>query len=423
VNKGLSLAMSLVSVPIFLSFMDQTRYGIWVTIYTLVNWIGFFDIGISQGVRNKLAESIAKNNHEDGKKYVSTAYISICLIFIFIILTFLLISLFVDWSFLVNPPHELAKEVNLLIILTICFMSINFIVRIFNSILLAMQMPSVYSFSDLIAQAIILAMIFIISKSHLPKSLILLGLIITIVPSLVTLIFSIVYFKNKFKNIAPSFKYFKKSYIGSILKLGSSFFFIQIFLIILSQSNNIIISNVNSPDKVAEYYIAFRYISVLLMGFTIITTPLWSATTDAYIKNDFTWIRQITRKMMILLLVFVLVGLIMVLFSNTAFKIWINNKIPISSSLLMLILVYVVIQMIWSIYASVINGMGKIRLQLYSTFISAMIHIPLAFFLGRKFGVNGVVISLIICTSLLFAWAPIQYRKLLNGTASGIWNK
>jgi O-antigen/teichoic acid export membrane protein len=421
--KGLSLILSLLFVPLFLNCLDTIHYGIWVTILTLVNWIGFFDLGIGQGVRNKLAESLAKNDMVTAKSYVSTAYISVALIFFLLIGIFLITSNFVNWSFLVNPPLNLISESNKLIIIVVCIMCINFIVRVFNSVLLGMQMPAISSISDLISQGICVLIVFIISKSHYKGSLITFGLIMTIVPTFVSLVYSFIYFGTKFKSISPSIKYFDKGKIRSILVLGGSFFVIQMTWIMLTQTNNIIIANTSGPTEVASYFVAFRYMTILLMIFTILTMPIWSATTEAYYKNDIEWIRKTVKFLLILLCLFALVGIGMVTFSNFAFKIWIKNRIPVSLIMLILIFAYVIIQMLWSIFGSVINGIGKLRVQLYATIICAAVHIPLAFFLGKKMGAIGVVLSLVIVSSSILIWSPYQYNKLLNKTALGIWNK
>ena len=81
INKGASIFLSLLYVPLFLSLLDQTRYGIWVTIMSLINWIGFFDIGVGQGLRNLLAENLAKGDIQTSKKLVSTSYMIMSIIF------------------------------------------------------------------------------------------------------------------------------------------------------------------------------------------------------------------------------------------------------------------------------------------------------------------------------------------------------
>ena len=58
--KGLSIAISLVLVPLTINYINPSRYGIWLTISSIVAWFSFFDIGLTQGLRNKFAEAKAK---------------------------------------------------------------------------------------------------------------------------------------------------------------------------------------------------------------------------------------------------------------------------------------------------------------------------------------------------------------------------
>lgn len=53
--KGLSIAISLVLVPLTINYINPTQYGIWLTLSSIVAWFSFFDIGLTQGLRNKFA--------------------------------------------------------------------------------------------------------------------------------------------------------------------------------------------------------------------------------------------------------------------------------------------------------------------------------------------------------------------------------
>lgn len=57
--KICNIIINLAYVPLLINSLNQDRYGIWLTITTIVSWIAFFDIGLGNGLRNKLAESIA----------------------------------------------------------------------------------------------------------------------------------------------------------------------------------------------------------------------------------------------------------------------------------------------------------------------------------------------------------------------------
>jgi O-antigen/teichoic acid export membrane protein len=76
-----------------------------------------------------------------------------------------------------------------------------------------------------------------------------------------------------------------------------------------------------------------------------------------------------------------------------------------------------------TIFSQFLNGVGKIRLQLYSGIWGAILNIPLAVYLGKSFGIAGVILSSVILTSVNMVWSYIQYMKIINNKASGIWAK
>ena len=87
--------------------------------------------------------------------------------------------------------------------------------------------------------------------------------------------------------------------------------------------------------------------------------------------------------------------------------------------------IFVIIANWNNIFAYFINGVGKVRLQLYYSMIIALLNIPLSIFLAKYMGlgVTGIMVSTNICLIFASIWTPIQYKKLISGTAKGIWNK
>lgn len=45
------------------------------------------------------------------------------------------------------------------------------------------------------------------------------------------------------------------------------------------------------PDQVTIYNLSYKYFSVLIMAFSIVISPLWSAITEAYVRKDFKWFK------------------------------------------------------------------------------------------------------------------------------------
>ena len=424
-NKGTSLFLSMLYVPLFLECLDKTRYGIWVTIMSLVNWIGFFDIGIGQGLRNLLAKSLAEENYIEAKKVVSTAYVAMILIFAFIMVIFIFIYPFINWYKIFNAPVDMASEINTLILIVVLMMCMNFILGIFKSVLLAYQMPDVTSNMNLAIQSISLLTIFIFYLSGKISSLIGIGSILVIIPVLVYVFYTFKYFRGRFKRVLPSLRFFEKKMVRQILTLGAAFFIIQISNLFLFQSNNIIISNIIGPEAVPEYYIVNKYLSILLFAFTIITTPFWSAVTDAYTKKDIAWIKNVKSKLVRIYCGFVLLAIVMIIISPLFFNIWLGDKMEISTYLVILLSVFLLLQMYSNIFLSIINGIGKIKLQFYISILLPFIYVPLAIVMGKSVGIYGVVISGIIMMLIYVIIYPIQYYKIISNEnkSNSIWYK
>ena len=81
VLKGGNVLVGLLLVPLTLHFVSSETYGIWLALSSIVAWFSFFDIGINNGLKNRLTEALAHQDMVLAKKYVSTTYALMVLIF------------------------------------------------------------------------------------------------------------------------------------------------------------------------------------------------------------------------------------------------------------------------------------------------------------------------------------------------------
>lgn len=423
VIKGLSILLSLIYVPLFLHCMNNMRYGLWITILSLINWIGFLDIGLGQGLRNRLAEALAKKDLKLSREYIATTYFAVSVVFLVIIAIFLSFYPFFNWSKLVNAPQDIAGEINQTIAIVFCMLSITFIARTFYAISYAVQEPARLSQIGLVSHALCVLSVWIMTLLPYSFRLSDFAWLMMCVPLLVTLFYTVVFFVWRHPELRPSFSDIKSSRIRNILSLGCSFFIIQLTCILLTQCNNLIIANKVSPAAVPEYSLTSKYFQVLFLFFSIVVSPFWSATTDAYVKKDFAWIKKCRRNLEFVFLAFVLLGLCQLLPYKFVFNIWTHGRIEVRSSVAILSYMYICFYMLSSIYISFINGIGKIRFQLYATLGLSVLHITLALWWVAHWGIVGVLMSQVIVYAGMSLWSFLQYRMLLNGTAFGVFNR
>lgn len=72
--KGWGGLVIYLLVPITLKCLGEYKNGVWLTISSMLIWIDQFDIGLGNGLRNKLAIYMAENNYARAKEAISSAF-------------------------------------------------------------------------------------------------------------------------------------------------------------------------------------------------------------------------------------------------------------------------------------------------------------------------------------------------------------
>ena len=421
--KGISLIISLFNVPILLACFNNIEYGIWATMLSVINWIGFLDIGFEQGLRNKLSEALANNDYLLSRTLISTTYVCMFSIFIPVILIILVCSFFIQWGSIFNTPLQLMHDVNVTFVLVVCVMSVSFILRVVNSVNFAVQEPSRNSDILLVSQVIIFVTLVFISKYQDNVSLIEIGLLYSLTPFIVTLVYSLYLFVVKYPYLKPSFILFRYAYVKQILSVGLFFFVIQLCGVIVIQSGNFIISNVLNPAEVPLYNIVNKYFNLLIVFFTIVSSPYWSATTEAYVKKDYKWITDSCKRLLRIWLIFQGVGIIMVIISPYIISIWTRYRISTNILLSFSCFLYVSLYTFSNIFITFINGTGKIRVQLIISIVLLPIGILLSISFCHFYGSMGIFLSTSFIYFLNCIWSTLQFKLIISNKAKGLWNR
>lgn len=420
--RGLNMLVSYLIVPLTIDYLDPTRYGIWITITSIVAWLSFFDVGLGHGLRNKFSEAISKGDLVDAKKYVSTSYIVLSFVVIGMLFVFFTLNFFLNWNIILNVDQKLVplNELKLLIsVVVVCF-GVNLVFQLINTILTADQEPSKASFNDLVGKFLSLICIWLLLKTT-SSSLLLLGTVISIVPVITFLIISVYHFNDNYKYYRPQIKFYDKSKINDLLKLSLKFFIIRISAILFYSTNNIIISHLFGPSEVTPYSIALSFFNILLLLFNIVVSPFWSAFTEAWVKKEIEWIKNTMNYLFYFWIGLGILGFLMVLSSKYVFLFWIGDKVQIPVLLSSLVCVWILFVTWNGIYSQFLYGIGAIKIQSYLAFVLAIINIPLAILLGKIYSINGILIANILCTLPQMIIYSIQYKKIINFKAQGVW--
>lgn len=421
--KSINIMVSLLLVPLIIDYVNPTRYGIWLTLTTIVGWIAYFDVGLNQGFKNRFAESLALGNRVLAARYVSTTYALMFLIFLPLGLVALAANQWVDWADILHIDSAYLTEVRRVFdVMIVCFCC-NMMVKVVCTMLDGDQKTAVSAFINTLSHVVMLGVIWWM-KYNLEGNLLHLAVANMGVPVMIILLASLVVFtRPRYREFAPRWKHVQLSLTRNIIGLGFKFFIIMIAMLVIFQIINVLISRNLGQVAVAQYNIAYKYFFTAQMLFAIVIAPFWPAFTDAYTKGDSDWMLRSARSIERVFLLCIPAMLLMLWLAPVAYNLWVGDRLEIPFSMSLCCMFYVLSNMAGIMYMNMLNGTGKVLIQAVIYVSAAIIAFPVMNWATAHYAIAGL---LTIPTATYLAQAlfgRIQLYRLIRGSASGIWNR
>ncbi len=422
--KVINAAVSFLVVPLYLRLLTDISFGIWLTVSAVITWFNFFDLGLGNGLRNRFAEALAKGEIALARTYVSTTYAIIALIALTVVGLFFVADVWVNWAAVFAAPPEMTEEVNAMVVLLVVLFSPQFVLQLVKMVATADQRPAISNLVNTVVNVLQLFAVWVLLQMGV-SSLLPLAAAMASINFLVPLIANVWLFSGRYRQFAPSLKYVDLKYARDLTGLGLTFFVLQGAALVVFMTDNLIISRVLGPEEVPAYNISFRYFNLALVFFSMVTTPFWSAFTDAYARMDIPWIRKMLRRLILLWLACAIGVSIMLLAAPWVYQLWIGDALQIPTLLNACMALWVIVSSGLSIFSTFLSGVGKLRLSLYQAVFVMVVNIPLSVYLAgfEALGSAGVILATLSGALLRLFFQPRQTWLILSGKAEGIWGK
>lgn len=417
--KGGALFISLLAMPAYINYFDnQLILGLWFTILSILSWILTFDLGIGNGLRNHLVLAIVNQDQLKIKKYISSAYVVIGSIVFFVISLSFVFFRYINWNIVFNISSDIVSKSTLNLVIGIIFSGImlQFLLKLITSILYALQKSAINNFLSLLTSILTLVYVLIVSPSDITTNLIGLAIINVLAVNIPLLIATLIVFKKYLTGCSPSLKYFKIKYAQEVMSLGSIFFWVQIMYMIITATNEFLITWFSSPTNVVEYQIYNKLFTLVGVVFTLALTPIWSAVTKAFTELNFVWIKKLYNTLKIMAIIALFFEFVMILFLQLGVDLWLGKGVIKVNYFYAIIFAIFGGLIIWNgVISSIANGCGELRTQSIYFSVGAIIKIPLAFIFVRIFDSwIGVILANIMSMSIYCIIQPFVIDKFLN---------
>ena len=143
-------------------------------------------------------------------------------------------------------------------------------------------------------------------------------------------------------------------------------------------------------------------------------TPFWSGFTDAYTKGDYIWMEHILKKLELLIITCIPAIVLMYLAADTVILLWVGDDVIVPHSLSIAMSLFVFFQSAYCVYSNLVNGIGKVTLQLFAFVITGILAIPLIVFTTRTLGLWACVLIPILAYAGIAILCRIQIRRIIH---------
>ena len=211
--RGFGFLVSFALFPLYLNYFDDnTVLGCWFTMCSVLSWIQVFDLGIGNGLRNHLTADLSLKNYESARQYISSSYILMGGVTVFISFLAFIISRYIDWNSVFNiseqsiSPESLRKGVVIALCGVLCF----FFLKLIISILYALQKSALPNFLNLLSTVLLLIFLWVYDPTgDVERDFVTISWVQAVTGCLPLLVATIIVFAKDLKECLPSFKSFR----------------------------------------------------------------------------------------------------------------------------------------------------------------------------------------------------------------------
>ncbi len=379
--KGVAAAIQLAIMPAYLQyFSDQAALGAWFAIVGVFGWFTVFDVGIGNGLRNKLAPSLANMRWVEAKKFTSSAYVVLGVGTLVLGVLCFLLGQWVNWNSLFGIPETVLKPNTMKMAAMITMLSFvaSIFLRIITSVLYAAQVPVIVNLIAVMENTALLVFLWVAPSNPIDQAVWILSwmnAVCIITPSLFT---TILVFSTSLRRLRPDPRDYDAGCAKEILSLGLKFFIIQVLFAVIAQ-NELLITHFFNPEEVVEFTVYNKIFHLVPMICSLVVTPLWSAVTKAIAQERFLWTMKLYSILWILTGLAWLLCLLVALTLNFTLSIWLGAEtVLVRPEYAMTMAIFTSVCVCQTIWSTIGFGLGIVKPQMIISLCGAFLKIPVA---------------------------------------------
>ncbi|MDR1417682.1 MAG: MATE family efflux transporter [Endomicrobium sp.] len=401
ISKIIIALIQVINVRVLLDYLDEDKYAVYVIAYSLIGWFNLAEFGVGISLQNFISESQARK--ESYEKYIVAALQIVVVLFAATLLITIFISspiqniIFRKFSYILEIQSINITLVVGIITLTSCFLSIVF--KVYYALhkgYIANLIPAI---------SIVISMIIIVSINIYSQKQgnILFVLLVFTVPQLVLVLFSFIkVFKNYFSRLLE----FNISVLKDLIVRAAKFHGTIMVSLAYVQTDYLVISQTLSVNEIVEYNIFMRVFLFFSYAYMSFLAAFWPVSSEMYMNKQFKELKNKIKKHLAYVSLFMVLGTACIMiFSKFIIKTLApgQNIVP-TICFMLLIGIYILAKAWQDTFAMFLQSINVLKIFWIYMPLQVIINLLLQYFLSKIYGVNGIVLGLIISTVCVSVW-------------------
>jgi O-antigen/teichoic acid export membrane protein len=410
-SKLLAAVISFAMIPLTLSYLGAERFGLWMTISSVVAMLSFADLGIGSGLMNAVATAQGRDDIQEVKKKIAVGLLLMSGIAILIIALFFLIEPLVHWGRVLNVNSALAsKEAVPTIAVVVVWFAISMPAGVAIKVLMGLQKG--FAANLWLAVASIAGLGCVLGVIHFEGGLPSLAAATIAPPVVAGVIAGLYLFIKQSPHLRPQFSALSVNDVKHLAGTSGLFFVLQITGLIAFQSDNLIISHYLGPESVAVYAVTFKLFTIPSIILSLFLNALWPAYAEAKSRGDREWIyKSFMRSLKLSAAIAVPISVATLICGPWIIDQWVGKAINPTWDLLIGLFFWSLLTIFGGNFAALMNGLGVIKFQTVASVAMAAVNIILSIWLVQIIGVSGVIWGSVLSLALILYLPSALYLR------------
>jgi O-antigen/teichoic acid export membrane protein len=396
VARGIGSLTGIITVPLTVRYLGAERYGAWMTISSVLVFLGFSDFGLASSLTNALGKAFGEGDRESARRHVTTTLVALSLVAVLLVVAGISFAASLARVMFPNVDDTLLRgEIVPALIVALSIFALNFPLLITNRVLAAYQenaTANIWIVGSSVANLIGI-LIVILFRGGLP------ALLLGSAGSglLVNTISSIWLYGWHKPWLAPTRSAADLQFARELFSTSWKFFIANVAWIVNSQIDNLIIAHYLGPKQVTPYSVTFRLFAYATLIQGLAVQSIWPAFTEALARKDFDWIKGIYRKnLKISLLIAICALTVLTAFGESIIRVWAGPAAVPPFATIVWMAVWNLILGYLLVPSALLQATNRVTgLTVYGS-ITAVLNLTLSILFVQAYGISGVIAATVI---------------------------